>query len=263
MNRKLTGALVGAMLTTLLLAAPAAAAVPGNDLPGGAIALPDTFPQSISQDTTEATVSSDDLGCGAGGLDQASVWYTLSPASSVELLVIADASSYLVGINVFAVAPTNDNLIACFGGSSQLALEGGVTYYFMFADVDGEAPNGGQLDVSIEIAPPPIEIELTVDPTGRVTRSGEATITGTATCSAEASLDVGGSIQQSVGRFSIHGSGFAHMSCGPEPTTWSVPMVGMNGRLGNGRATVAIFAFACGANSCSEVAIEATVRLGR
>ena len=57
--------------------------------------------------------------------------------------------------------------------------DAGTTYYLMFADIDGGA-NGGQLEVSLDVAPPPIEVNLTVDGTGKVnSKSGEAMVGGT------------------------------------------------------------------------------------
>lgn len=267
MKGKFTGALTGAMLAVLLLAAPAAAAAPGNDLPEGAIALTGALPQVISQDTSEATVSSDDVGCGAGGLDQSTVWYTFTPAEFVDLAIDPSASSYLVGVNVFDTTPTQEALIACFQGAATLKLEGGRTYYLMFADTDGDATNGGALEVSLDLPPPPpppLEIQLTVDATARVSRAGLATVTGTVTCSTETEfLEVGGSIRQTLGRFSIHGGGWTATSCGPAPATWTIEFEGENGKLAGGKAAVELFAVGCGLESCGEATIVATVRLGR
>ena len=96
-------AVVAALALVLVLPAGAAAAPPPNDLPGGAIALTGTVPAPIAQDTSEATVTEDDdVGCGSGGVDQATVWYTITPAQDVHLLIDASESSYRVGINTFA-----------------------------------------------------------------------------------------------------------------------------------------------------------------
>src|SRR5688572_29915068 len=112
--RRLTAICIAVALD-LVLPAGVSAAAPANDLPAGAIVLSTTLPQSFSQDTTEATVTpADDIGCGQGGLDIATVWYTFTPASDVRLLIDASASSYHVGVNVFGTPPTVDNLVNCF-----------------------------------------------------------------------------------------------------------------------------------------------------
>lgn len=91
----------------------------------------------------------------------------------------------------------------------------GVTYTPLVFDdqVDGGG-NGGQLVVTIDQAPPPPTIEVSVDPRGTVdARAGVATVTGTYTCvPAEggmiefAYLDV--PLTQRAGRVYIQGGGF-------------------------------------------------------
>lgn len=258
-----------ATLAALCLAlgtAPAVlAAPPANDLPGGAIVVPPTIPGTVAQDTTEATVGADDVGCGAGGVDQATVWYTFTPATDGTILIDASASDYLVGINVFAGEASADALVVCFEVGGTLEVTAGTTYYLMFADIDGDATNGGQLSVAFDEAPPPIEVTLTVDPVGRVDqRSGTAVLTGTMTCSEEAEtafLDI--SLAQRVGRFTIRAFGSTETTCGPDPVTWSAEVSPENGRLSGGRATATIFAVACDQFQCSETEHTATVKLRR
>jgi hypothetical protein len=264
MKRTVMLAVVAMMLAMLLGPPTVAAAAPSNDLPVGAIALPDALPQTIDQDTTEATVTTDDVGCGAGGFDAATVWYTFSPNSDVQLFISTEKAGYGVGVNVFDTTADAEHLIACFGGASIVGVEGGHVYYLMFADTDGDATNGGSLSVNLEAAAPPIEIELAVDSKGAINKSGEATISGSISCSTSADFaEVSASLRQSVGRFTIHGSGFDAVECGPSPTTWKLTIVGDNGRFAGGRATVEVSAFACGATSCNEAFVTAAVRLGR
>lgn len=264
MKRTVMLAVVALMLATLLGPATVAAAAPSNDLPAGAIALPDELPQTIDQDTTEATVTTDDVGCGAGGFDAATVWYTFAPTSDVQLFISTEKADYGVGVNVFDTTADAEHLTDCFGGAGIVGLEGGHVYYLMFADTDGDARNGGSLSVNLEAVAPPIEIELTVDPKGAINKSGEATISGSISCSTNAEFaEVSASLRQSIGRFTIHGSGFEPVECGSSPTTWKVTIVGDNGRFAGGRATVEISAFACGATSCNEAFVAAAVRLGR
>ena len=238
------------------------AAAPANDLPAGAIALT-AIPATIDENTTEATVSTDDIGCGSGGLDQATVWYTLTLGDATSVLVDATGSDYAVGVNVFQGSADANNLVTCAGGAAGFDAAAGTTYYLMFADIDGDATNGGQLHVVIDLPPPAIEISLTVDANGKVNpKTGEATISGTITCNHEADFgEVDVSLRQSIGRFTIHGFGFDGPACGPTSTDWFASVAGDNGKFTAGRATADASAFACDAFSCDDAFVTASVRL--
>jgi hypothetical protein len=264
MKRSMTLAVAGALLATLLSTTVAAAAAPSNDLPAGAIGLTDTLPQTINADTSEATVTTDDFGCGAGGLDQASVWYSITPTDGVDVLIDPTASSYLVGVNVYITSAGQENLITCFQGPSLVTLQAGATYYLMFADTDLDATNGGALSVTLDVPPPPIEMSVTLDPTGSVDKAGNVTIRGSITCSQQASFaDLSAFLRQAVGRFTFTGNASASPDCGPTPSSWTLSASGQNGRFGGGKIQVEIMAFACSPTSCVDTGIAGTVRLGR
>ena len=255
-------ALAGGLLLVAALPGLALAAPPANDLPAGAIAYT-ALPATIDQDTSEATVSTDNVGCGSDGTDQATVWYTLTLADATAVLVDASGSDYPVGVNVFEGTADADHLVACVEGAASFDAAAGTTYYLMFADIDGDATNGGQLHVTIDVAPPPIELSLAVNSIGKAnTKTGEATISGTVTCSRAADFgDVEVSLRETLGRFTIHGSGFDSPSCGPTPTTWFATILGDNGTFGPGKATADVSAFACDAVSCADASATASVRL--
>jgi hypothetical protein len=182
----------------------------------------------------------------------------------VSLLFDARASDYVVGINLFLGAPTVESRIDCFEDTYIADLVAGTTYSVMFADIDGEA-NGGALSVTVDAAPPPIEIDLTIDRVGKVNqREGSAVITGTITCSEEAEgafVDL--FVSQRVGRYTIRGFGGTDTACGPEPTTWAAFVSGDNGRFAGGHATVEAFGSVCGELRCSDASATASVRLRR
>jgi hypothetical protein len=212
---------------------------------------------------THPTVTTDDIGCGAGGTDQATVWYTLTLAAATSILVDATASDYAVGVNIFEGSADADNLVNCVEGAAVFDAAAGTTYFLMFADVDGDATNGGQLHVSIDVAPPPIEVSLTVDPNGKVNpKTGEATISGTISCSRTADFgEVDVNLREPLGRFTIHGFGFDSLACEPTPTQWFASIAGDNGKFGAGKATAEVSAFACDATSCDDDSVVAGVRL--
>jgi len=254
-------ALLAATVLLASLPAVALAVTPANDLPGGAIVI-SSLPASINQDTTEATVSTDDVGCGSGGIDQATVWYKFTPAADVNLAIDATPSSYDVGVNLFESVADVAHRINCFGGPGATQLTGGTTYYIMFADADGDATNGGTLIADLTVAPPPIELSFSIDPTGKVDKAGMATLTGTMTCSRDADFsDIQLSLRQPIGRFTIHGFGFADTTCGPSGSPWFIQVSGDNGKFGSGKATADIFAEACDPFSCADISVSKSVRL--
>ncbi len=244
----------------------AAAAHPKNDLPSGAIAISDVLPQTITQDTTGATVNKkDDFGCGAGGVDQATVWYTFTPSSDMSVIVDASASSYFVGINLFEGTADANHLINCSGTALIFDAFAGTTYYLMFADADGDNVNGGTLNVTLDVAPPPLQISLAVDPTARLSNNGAvATVTGTISCSRQAEFaEVDAFLRQTVGRFVISGFGFAETGCGPSPTSWSLDVTGESGRFGGGNIDAQVSAFACDFFTCGDTFVQTTLKAHR
>lgn len=257
-------ALLAGLALVGMLPGIAVAAAPANDLPADAVAIT-TSPTSFTLDTTEATVTTDDVGCGRGGFDQATVWYTLSFAATTSVLIDATGSDYLVGVNVFVDVPDSNHIIDCRVGTVPVSAEAGTTYYLMFADVDGDVTNGGQLHVEIGPPPPAMDLTLTVDSVGKVDpKTGQAAITGTVTCTTSAVFaNVSVSLRQPIGRFVIHGFGFDSPACGPTPTAWFASIVGDNGKFTGGHATAQVNAFACDPFSCDEAFVNATVRLGR
>jgi hypothetical protein len=259
---------MAALSLVLVLPAGAAAAPPPNDLPGGAIALTGTIPAPIAQDTTQATVTSaDDVGCGQGGLDQATAWYTIAPTQDVHLMIDASASSYRVGINLFGPGtPSPDTVVQCTEVSQIIDLAAGTTYWLMFADIDEDGVNGGQLAVTFSEAPPAIAITFTVDRTGKVVqRQGVATLTGTIACSAVPDdVFVELTLRQRVGKYVIRAfSGFDASGCGPEPMPWSAEFVADNGRFGGGKVDLDVFAAACDPLQCGEFQQTFSGRLRR
>jgi hypothetical protein len=243
---------------------PVTAAAPDNDLPSGATAVPG-LPFAIGQDTTEASVTGDDVGCGAGGGDLASVWYAFTPAADVRVEVDARASDYLVGVNLFVDTANEDGRADCSNDALAFDATGGTTYFLAFADVNEDGIVGGWLEALIQVAPPPLDIEMTLDPTARVhPKTGQALVTGTLTCDRPAEFaEIGVTVRLETGRFAVIGGGSASPACAPTPSTWSAPVSGENGRFIGGAATVQLTGFACDLQSCTEAADAGSVRFHR
>jgi hypothetical protein len=238
------------------------AAPPSNDLPAGAEAIT-AIPATLDQDTTEATVApEDDLGCGAGGLDQATVWYTLTLPEAATVIVDAGQSGYGVGVNAFeSDGGVPGRPFACGVAGVVIDAAANSTYFLMFADIDEDAVNGGALHVELALAPPPLEVSLTVNAFGQVSKLG-ASISGTITCSSAADFsELNVSLTQSVGRITVHGLGFDNPSCGPEPASWTAFVPADNARFSGGFSAANVSAFACNAFSCGDTFAAETVRL--
>ena len=259
---------LAAVLTVLVaigpITAPVAAAAPGNDLPAGATTIA-SLPYAIDQDTTEATVGSDDVGCGAGGLDAASVWYAFTPGEDVRVEVDARASDYLVGVNLFATTADEAGRLDCNNDALAFDATAGTTYYLLFADVNDDGINGGSLQADVHVAPPSMNIALSVAPRAKVhPKTGQAQINGTISCDRPAEFaEVSVTLRLVTGRFFTIGAGAASTTCGPSPSNWTAIVTGENGRFVGGRATVEMTAFACDILSCSEAAQPGSVRLRR
>jgi len=267
MKRSMIVMALGA-LVSLMLVGPVLAASPGNDTYAGRTmvgALPFTDAIDTTQATTDALDTEVNADCGAPATD-ASVWYELTPDADAEILIDTSGSDYTVGTLLLTGAPGSFTAQACVAGSVTFSATAGQTLTIFLFDFD-EIGNGGNLSLSITELPPPPSLEVTIDRSGTVNqRTGIATVKGTITCTGgdeSGKYFLEGQLTQSVGRFLIQasggGSGFA---CDGTAEAWSIELVGQNGRLSGGKATVSIFAFAC-MFSCSSVEKTQVITLKR
>ena len=208
-----------------------------------------SLPFSDSVDTTEATTDGDDLEmnaeCGAPATD-ASVWYEYTSAADEVVLVDVSASDYSAGVIVSLGAPGSVAVIACGPGIVGFFAGAGETYTILaFDDQEDGAGNGGQLALSMDLAPPPPEISITVDPTGSFNaKTGSATVSGTVTCSADSEFaEIDLQLQQRVGRFTVRGFGFVEVFCDGTAQPWSAEVIGDTGLFKGGNATANVIGF--------------------
>ena len=254
---------------SLAFAAPVLAAAPGNDAYGGRIAV-GALPYSNSQDTTEATTDADDAeanaACGAPVTD-ASVWYELASAADGAILVDVSASDYSAGVIVVSGSPGSFVVEACGPGSAVFFAASGQTYAILAFDDQGDgAGNGGALEITVDVAPPPPTVDVTVNPIGQFNKlTGSATISGTLTCTGDAFFtEVDVQLTQSVGRFTVTGFGIAfdeQPTCDGTAQPWSVEVIGSTGKFKGGHAASVTFAYACGSFDCGFDSEEQIVRL--
>jgi hypothetical protein len=248
------------------VAQPAYAAPPANDAPSGATlinALPFSDVVTIDEATTDALDATLNAGCGAPATE-GSVWYRFDATEDGALVFDISQSSFSAGALVTVGDPAQGNLVTCGPGAVSFGVTAGQTYFVMaFSDTPGVTT--GTLVVNADAAPPPIAVDLTVNPTGTFNaKTGSATIRGTLQCSGEtpnfAFVEV--NLSQSVGRFTISGDNFIDAACTGTPQPWSVEVFPSNAtRFSGGKAVSVTFALACGNFSCGQDFEERTVRL--
>jgi hypothetical protein len=230
----------------LLAASPAIAQPPANDDFDSATVVPG-LPFTDQLNTTEATTAADDPDCFGQG---ATVWYSFTPTADLRVEANTLGSDYDTTLSVYTGTRGALTQIACnddAAGSLQSRVRfdaaAGQTYFFMAGSF--ASGQGGNLTFNVDVAPPALELGLTIDPTGSVVASkGVATISGTVTCSQPASVGVEGRMEQRAGRLLIHGFFFAFVDCTPPATAWNATVEGENGRFVAGRAQVDAVAFA-------------------
>lgn len=141
-----------ALIASLALAAPAAAAAPTNDEITGAIEITGV-PFSHTQAVNEATVGVDDPGCPSG---YRTVWYRFSPTETTAVDVNTAGSNFAALIGVYA-GPATSLDVGC-GHSLRLTLTAGQTYYFVVSsESEGERAS---LTFNLELPPAPPSIDV-------------------------------------------------------------------------------------------------------
>jgi hypothetical protein len=266
MRRVIVLAVVISVLMSLAISAPAAAAVL-NDTVAGAIDI--DVGADITEDTTTATTDGEaglnDQFCGAPAME-AGVWFAITEPTDTAASFNTEESDYGTGILVFEGDPIDGLSLACGPGQVVVSLTGGVTYTFVVFGDGTTAATSGTMILHVEEAIPPPEITVTIDPTGRVNKSGQAMITGTVTCtSTDGSgtvFEVFGDVSQRVGRVLIRGffDSFTEIPCDGSTNTWEAIAIADNGVFAGGKAAVFAIAFGC-TDVCNEGSANATVRL--
>jgi hypothetical protein len=249
-------ALVAVVLPGL---APAAFAQPANDDIANATSF-SALPFSDGPvDTTTATSAPDDPQCAGTG---PTVWYAFTPSSDVRVGIDTFGSDYDTTLSAYTGSPGNLTRIACnddAGGTLQSAIAfdatGGVTYFIMVGAF-ASGP-GGTLFLHADVAPPPLEIDLTVDRFGSVTpKTGVATVRGTISCTNDANYFIEGLLEQRISRALLRGFFQTEGACTSPSSPWSADVTADNGLYRGGPATVAFgSAGACDAFTCDSVPI--------
>ncbi|XYI02337.1 hypothetical protein ACMHYB_22290 [Sorangium sp. So ce1128] len=237
--RVMRAALTFAIL--LLFPAGAAYAAPVNDDITSATVVPE-LPFTDTIDTSDATTAPGDPDCAGNGH---TVWYEFTSTSDANVFVEANTfgsdydttvSVYTGDVDALAQIACNDDVA---GLQSRVAFEAtaGTTYFIMVGSY-GIAP-GGNLVFTMDFAPPPLDIELTIDGQGSFDpASGTAVVSGTVTCSRPiSSVDIFGELLERAGHLAIRGFFSTNVPCDGE-TPWSATAISDYAYFKGGQATV-------------------------
>ena len=222
---------------------------PANDLISNASVIPG-LPFSDSTDTTCATTSPDDPSC--VGLGSHSVWYSFTSDKNQRIEANTFGSSYDTTLSVYTGSPGALTQIACNdqtnGNQSRVFFDATVGQKYFLMIPSWLSTPGGALVFSVDVAPPPLAIDVKIDPVGAVVaKTGDVSISGTVTCNKPAFVDLSGDLQQRAGRVIIQGYFSGFVACtGQTPWTapWTATMAGENGIFKGGWAGVSVNAFA-------------------
>jgi hypothetical protein len=261
MKRFLLLALVASLAT---FAVPGTAmAQPANDDFDDATIVTEPLPYTDSTSTVDATTAPDDPECAGNGH---TVWYRFTPSTDMRLDANTFGSDYDTTLSVYTGSRGALTQIACNDDFDSLqsrvvfnATAG--TTYFLMAGSFFESP-GGNLVFTVQEAPPPLEIAVTVNPTGTFNpQTSVATISGTITCSQPASFAaLFGELRQRAGRVFITGFFDVFLEQCSGETAWMATVEG-NGLFRGGSASASVSAFACSEFDCAQAQTTQTVRL--
>jgi hypothetical protein len=201
------------------------------------------LPFADQVNTVCATTAPDDPDCFGRG---ATVWYSFTSPADRRIEVNTFGSDYDTTLSAYTGSPGALSQVACNddAGSRQSRIlfdaAAGETYYFMAGSfLDGP---GGSLVLNVDLGPPPLEIDVIIDPRGLVAvKDGTATISGTVTCSAPAFVDVFGELRQKAGRAELFGFGSTFVECNGY-AVWSAQVEAENGKWAGGRAEASVSA---------------------
>ena len=266
-----SAALAALVLGTLITsAATALAAPPSNDTYGGRTVV-GAIPFTDSLDTTEATTDSDDLStdfCGTPAPlpTDASVWYEITPTADEILRFDVAASTYSATAIVATGSPGNWSQVVCGSNQASWRATAGTTYTVLIFDNQFDTGgNGGTLNLTVDVLPPPPTVDITVNPVASFnSRTGSATVSGTAMCTGEPFFtDVDTTLTQQAGRFTVRGRSIIGVfPCDGTPRSWSMEILPDNGKFAGGKAASVTNALACnGSFDCGTDLEERTIQL--
>jgi hypothetical protein len=270
MRRTLVLALVGALALGMSAVAPVLAAATNDTVATAtAVAIPSTTTEdtTVSDATDNAETALNEF-CGAPVVEHG-VWFKVTPTTDRTIAFDTQASDYSAGIMLFAGTPTAAGLITCGPGLIIGDLTANTTYNLLvFGDGFNTEATSGNLSFTVRETVPPPSLDLTINKSGTVDKSGTVHLWGMTTCTSDDGsgfvVEIFGDVTQRVGRLLIRG--FFDTSpftpCDGRPHRWDAFFQGDNGIFAGGKAVSVAIGFGC-ADFCSEAFAQATVQLKR
>ena len=114
-----------------------------------------------------------------------------------------------------------------------------------------------------DIAPPPIELGVTIDARGTVVpKTGEATVSGTLTCSQPVLVGLDALLTQRIGRVRLEGYSGTGIEC-DGTATWALPISAYSGLFTAGKAEVQAVAYSYDEDGYAEAFQQVRLTGGR
>ena len=239
------------------------AVAPANDDIANAVEVM-SLPFDTRIDVSEATRAEGDSACATS-----TVWYALTPVTDGTYLfgVGTSAEMFTVMLSVYEGSPGSLAPVStCNFYNARVDLSAGTTYYI---EVGGElggpvASPGDFLAVSIQEAPPPLEVNVEVTQARVGEHPGTVIVMGTVGCNKEAEfLTVYGEVRQRQGLNVAVASYYLAVGCSPVLTTWTATATGGNRVFLPKVASITVWARACDIDSCDEDYADASIKLRR
>lgn len=259
------------------VSSPVLAAPPANDTQAGAVVI-SGVPFSYSEDTSEATVDAAEsvardfcLGVGAPAFEHA-VWFTATVTGTGTDALLIDVSQSDYGAGIAVLQDTGSGLTALDCVPRSFVAGAGApagTYYFVVFG-DGTTPaTGGNLTFTVQVLPPPPDVQVSINKVGTATKEGGVWVSGTVSCTSAdptaLALFVDGQITQTVGRLIITSffTAAPFVPCDGTAYAWQAYAPPTNGKFSGGKAASVSLATACDSVQCSQGYTEAIVKLNR
>jgi hypothetical protein len=260
-TRGLGASLIAAVSLVVAGMSPALAEPPANDDVGAALALA-APPSSHSAVTTEATRAADDPAC--AGSDENTVLYSFTAPESIRTEINTFGSDYDTTLSVYTGTRGALTQVACNDDTSSLQSRvrfdavAGERYLVM---IGSYTAGGGNLSVSLDVAPAPYQLGATIAGVGSVNlRTGVATIRGTVSCNQPGLVELSGRVRQRAGRVFVTGFFSSFPECSGE-TAWEATVESDDGPFVAGSVQVNAVAWGCVIDECAEATASKTVRL--
>jgi hypothetical protein len=190
-----------------------------------------------------------------------------TPSADGAILLDMQGSSYSGGFLVVTGTPGSFDLVDCGPGAVALQVNAGVTYHILVIDdqLEGDGRNGGTLVFTMDTAPPPPVVDVTLNATGVHNKDGSATVSGTLSCTGQVEFSIlQAQVSQRVGRGVVLGVAGTQTPCDGVARPWSLTVFPAFGtKFAGGKAATVALSIACGQVFCSIDYEQRTVQLSR